>query len=267
MGKTDLRVLGDTPYNAEPPCLAELTRHAITPLHLVYARNHCMFLPNYATASPISHNAPPDSDSRSLPALKSDDIAFSPQYAKPSDFRSPMLGFTPDAADEMAFVASVAEIKNLASDADTYTVRIDGEMEGMQEKALSVKDMIVYFPRKEVVATLIVRCFCYATRMNTLTIPYSALVTVVQRCKEIPGKQCEVYCGLRVPSRMYAGRVYPYATYWSPQVSRNRRTLKEVSMSASPQMLHRARMTKTMEDLFRLKRSWQKMAMLYLHTR
>ncbi|OAX36937.1 hypothetical protein K503DRAFT_771984 [Rhizopogon vinicolor AM-OR11-026] len=88
MGKTDLRVLGDTPLNAEPPCLVELTRHTITPLHLVYARNH-------------------------------------------------------------------SEIKNLASEADTYTVKIDGEMEGMQEKTLSVKDMIVYFPRIEVVATLI----------------------------------------------------------------------------------------------------------------
>lgn len=147
MGKTDLRVLGDTPYNAEPKCLVELTKYPITPLHLVYARNHCMFLPNYATAPLIS---PSDSDSRSLP---SDDTPFS---SKPSDFGSPMLGFTPDAVDEMESVASVAEIKNLASDVDTYTVKIEGEMEGMEEKTLSFKDMIVYFPRKEVVATLIV---------------------------------------------------------------------------------------------------------------
>jgi len=55
----------------------------------------------------------------------------------------------------MTFVASVAEIKNLASDVDTYTVKIDGEMEGMEEKTLSMKDVMVYFPRKEVVATLI----------------------------------------------------------------------------------------------------------------
>src|ERR1700709_2544329 len=115
MGKTDLRVLGDTPFNAEPRSLAELTRHPITPLHLVYARNHCMFLPNYATASPISHNASLDSDSQSLPATKSDDAPFSSE-SQPSDFRSPILGFSPDAADEMTFVASVAEIKNLDSD-------------------------------------------------------------------------------------------------------------------------------------------------------
>lgn len=47
MGVTELHVLGKSPYNAEPPSLAALTSHPITPLHLVYARNHCTFLPNY----------------------------------------------------------------------------------------------------------------------------------------------------------------------------------------------------------------------------
>jgi len=147
MGKTDLRVLGEIPLNAEPPCLIELTRHPITPLHLAYARNHCMFLPNYAT---------PDSDQTFEPAI-SDDTPFSSEYATPSDFLSSMPGFTGNAADEMAFVASAAEIKNLASEVDSYMVKIDGEMEGMEEKVLNVKDMIASFPRKVVVATLIVR--------------------------------------------------------------------------------------------------------------
>ncbi|KAF8558167.1 molybdopterin binding oxidoreductase [Imleria badia] len=40
MGVTDLHVMGKIPYNAEPPSLSELTSHPITPLHLVYARNH-----------------------------------------------------------------------------------------------------------------------------------------------------------------------------------------------------------------------------------
>ncbi|KAF9243494.1 Oxidoreductase, molybdopterin-binding domain-containing protein [Melanogaster broomeanus] len=40
MGATDLRVLSKNPYNAEPPSLQELTKHAITPLRLAYARNH-----------------------------------------------------------------------------------------------------------------------------------------------------------------------------------------------------------------------------------
>jgi len=44
MGVTDLRVLGNKPYNAEPPSLPELTSHPITPLRLVYARNHCTSL-------------------------------------------------------------------------------------------------------------------------------------------------------------------------------------------------------------------------------
>ncbi|KAH7915950.1 Oxidoreductase, molybdopterin-binding domain-containing protein [Hygrophoropsis aurantiaca] len=37
---TGLRVLSETPFNAEPPCLVELTKHTITPSHLMYARNH-----------------------------------------------------------------------------------------------------------------------------------------------------------------------------------------------------------------------------------
>lgn len=44
MGVTKLQVLGKNPYNAEPPSLPELTSHPITPLRLVYARNHCTFL-------------------------------------------------------------------------------------------------------------------------------------------------------------------------------------------------------------------------------
>lgn len=44
-GVKELRVLGECPFNAEPPSLAELTDHPITPLRLVYARNHCAFLP------------------------------------------------------------------------------------------------------------------------------------------------------------------------------------------------------------------------------
>lgn len=47
MGVSKLRVLGKSPYNAEPPSLAELASHPITPSRLVYARNHCTFLPNY----------------------------------------------------------------------------------------------------------------------------------------------------------------------------------------------------------------------------
>jgi sulfite oxidase len=53
-------------------------------------------------------------------------------------------------------VASAAVIKDLASEFDSYTVKIDGEMEGMEEKILNVKDMIASFPRKVVVAALIV---------------------------------------------------------------------------------------------------------------
>lgn len=88
MGKTALRVLGQTPLNAEPPCLVELTKHTITPLHLAYARNHSV-------------------------------------------------------------------IKDLASEFDNYTVKLDGDMEGIEEKVLKVKDMIASFPKKEVVAALI----------------------------------------------------------------------------------------------------------------
>lgn len=40
MGLTTLRLLSETPYNAEPQ-LTELIKHKITPLELVYARNHC----------------------------------------------------------------------------------------------------------------------------------------------------------------------------------------------------------------------------------
>jgi sulfite oxidase len=68
-----------------------------------------------------------------------------------------MLGLTADAADEMGFVASAAVIKDLASEFDSYTVKLDGEIEGMEEKVLNVKDMIASFPKKVVVAALIVR--------------------------------------------------------------------------------------------------------------
>lgn len=54
-------------------------------------------------------------------------------------------------------MASAAEIKDLASEFDSYTVKLDGEMEGMEEKVLNVKDMIASFPKKVVVAALIVR--------------------------------------------------------------------------------------------------------------
>lgn len=68
-----------------------------------------------------------------------------------------MLGrLTADTADEMASVASAAVIKDLASESDSYTVKIDGEMEVMEEKVLNVKDMIASFPRKVVVAALVV---------------------------------------------------------------------------------------------------------------
>jgi sulfite oxidase len=51
-------------------------------------------------------------------------------------------------------------IKDLASEFDNYTVKLDGEMEGMEEKVLNVKDMIASFPKKVVVAALIVRHLC-----------------------------------------------------------------------------------------------------------
>ncbi|KAH7928367.1 hypothetical protein BV22DRAFT_1005125 [Leucogyrophana mollusca] len=40
MRNNHLRMLSESPYNAEPPCLVELTKHAITPMRLMYARNH-----------------------------------------------------------------------------------------------------------------------------------------------------------------------------------------------------------------------------------
>ncbi|KAH7884366.1 Oxidoreductase, molybdopterin-binding domain-containing protein [Phlebopus sp. FC_14] len=88
MGPTKLRVLSKNPYNAEAPCLVELTKHAITPLRLAYARNH-------------------------------------------------------------------SEIKNLKSSAESYTVKIDGEMDGLKEIGVTYKDLLDTFPRKEVVAALI----------------------------------------------------------------------------------------------------------------
>ncbi|KAG6334138.1 hypothetical protein ID866_4945 [Astraeus odoratus] len=95
MGATELRVLSKRPYNAEPPSLAELVKHPVTPLHLSYARNHCAFVPN------------------------------------------------PD-------------IKNLKSTASTYTIKIDGEFDGLEEeKTVTYQDILDRFPRKEVITALV----------------------------------------------------------------------------------------------------------------
>ncbi|KAF9223679.1 hypothetical protein BS17DRAFT_684205, partial [Gyrodon lividus] len=84
----ELRVLSESPYNAEPPSLVELTKHAITPLRLAYARNH-------------------------------------------------------------------SDIKDLKSGAEKYTVKIDGEIDGIKETSITFKDLQESLPRKEVVAALI----------------------------------------------------------------------------------------------------------------
>ncbi|KAI6107985.1 Oxidoreductase, molybdopterin-binding domain-containing protein [Pisolithus sp. B1] len=89
MGAPELHVLSKAPYNAEPPSLAELVQHPITPLRLVYARNH-------------------------------------------------------------------SEIKSLKSSATTYAVRIDGELQCLeQEKVITYQDILLRFSRKEVVAALV----------------------------------------------------------------------------------------------------------------
>lgn len=89
MRAPQLHVLSKTPYNAEPPSLAELAQYPITPLRLAYARNH-------------------------------------------------------------------SEIKSLKSTAGTYAVRIDGELQCLaKEKVITYQDILLRFPRKEVVAALV----------------------------------------------------------------------------------------------------------------
>jgi len=88
MGASDLSVRGKIPYNAEPSSLAELTSHPITPLRLVYARNH-------------------------------------------------------------------SDIKDLRSDTDQYTVKIDGDIDGIQPLELTFAQVRDSLPRKEVTALLI----------------------------------------------------------------------------------------------------------------
>lgn len=46
MDVKELKVVEESPYNAEPPSLVELISHPITPLRLVYARNHCTSMPS-----------------------------------------------------------------------------------------------------------------------------------------------------------------------------------------------------------------------------
>ncbi|KIJ66890.1 hypothetical protein HYDPIDRAFT_26305 [Hydnomerulius pinastri MD-312] len=134
MGAAELRVLSKNPYNAEPPCLVELTKHAITPLRLAYARNHCTFLPNYTFESLAT-----SSDSELLTAASSDDSAI----------------VRTDFFDETEFVASVADIKDLKSGAEEYVVKIDAEIDGLKETSVTFKELLDSFPRKEVVAALI----------------------------------------------------------------------------------------------------------------
>lgn len=112
MGATELRVLSKTPYNAEP-ALAELVKHPITPLHLVYKRNHCKCYPVRFTG---------------------------------------ILTYRP-----LFWIAFIADIIDLRRTADTYTVQIDGNFKGLKEKSITYPDILHHFPRREVVATLVVR--------------------------------------------------------------------------------------------------------------
>lgn len=109
MGLADLNVKGKQPFNAEPRSLLELTSHNITPVRLVYKRNHCM--------SPFSF---------SLPSL------------------------TP---------LSTADIKDLRSDSDTqkYTIKVDGTIDSITPCDLTFSQVRDCFPRKEVLAVLVVR--------------------------------------------------------------------------------------------------------------
>ncbi|KAL4066911.1 Oxidoreductase, molybdopterin-binding domain-containing protein [Scleroderma yunnanense] len=96
MGVTDLRVLSKVPYNAEPS-LAELVKKPITPVHLVYKRNH-------------------------------------------------------------------SDIIDLKSTVDSYTVKIDGNFEGLNERTITYSDILHHFPRREVVAVLV----CAGNRRATM---------------------------------------------------------------------------------------------------
>ncbi|EGN98668.1 hypothetical protein SERLA73DRAFT_181241 [Serpula lacrymans var. lacrymans S7.3] len=87
--KGDLRVLSESPYNAEPPDIAELIQYPITPIPLIYARNHALTV-------------------------------------HVENEREPNI--------------------------DTYKLKIDGEH--VEENEFNLKDTILSFPRKEVVAAL-----------------------------------------------------------------------------------------------------------------
>ena len=54
-------------------------------------------------------------------------------------------------------IAFTADTIDLKSTADTYTVRIDGNFDGLEQKAITYPDILNRFPRKEVVAALVVR--------------------------------------------------------------------------------------------------------------
>ncbi|KAI6042530.1 Oxidoreductase, molybdopterin-binding domain-containing protein [Pisolithus marmoratus] len=128
MGAPELHVLSEAPYNAEPPSLAELVQHPITPLHLIYARNHCTFLPRHTFKSP---------------AALSNSACF---------LSSP-------------FYIAIPAIKSLKSGAATYAVKIDGELQCLEEaKVVTYQDILLRFPRKEVVAALV----CAGNRRATM---------------------------------------------------------------------------------------------------
>ena len=55
------------------------------------------------------------------------------------------------------FATFVADIKDLRSDADQYTVKVDGEIDGINQLNLTFKQVRESFPRKEVLAALVVR--------------------------------------------------------------------------------------------------------------
>lgn len=141
MGVTELHVLSKTPYNAEPP-LTELVKHPITPRHLVYKRNHCTFLPCDVLISLLT---------LTYLTLLHPLIRTGP-YTSSSTFgrRQTRIAFTADTID-------------LKSTADTYTVRIDGNFDGLEQKAITYPDILNRFPRKEVVAALVVRHLLHNT--------------------------------------------------------------------------------------------------------
>jgi len=58
------------------------------------------------------------------------------------------------------FIADLIDLKSIA---DTYTVKIDGNFDGLDEKTITYPDILNRFPRKEVVAALVVRHLLYNT--------------------------------------------------------------------------------------------------------